>query len=67
MNALRRWHRELAQGKRPTTQYDALWAAACEEQSALEAPTDSIRKFHVERATRELAAYPTPDDLQPIW
>ena len=34
--ALDRWHEELRQGKRSTTDFDALWSAASAEQWALD-------------------------------
>jgi hypothetical protein len=35
--ALGVWHKELRRGERTRTTFDALWRAACWEQSALDA------------------------------
>ncbi len=53
--ALDAWRRELAENKRTTYTFDALWRAACEDMNALEAPTPELRAKSLENARRILA------------
>ena len=63
--ALTAWRREIAAGERTTTTFDALWRAACAEQTALEylemglpllaeTARDEARRI-IKRAAREAA------------
>jgi hypothetical protein len=49
--ALDLWRRELAQGHRTVTTFDAVWAAACRESWALEAPDDATAARYLTEAS----------------
>ncbi len=54
--ALTAWRQELAAGKRTVTTFDPLWRAACEEMSALEAPTPELAATYFREARRIIRA-----------
>jgi len=53
--ALDAWRRELAAGARTKYTFDPLWRAACEEMSALEAPTPGLAASYLREARRMIA------------